>query len=64
MNEHQIDRMKARLLEEFLAAEIDREVLSDSIETLEICRRRIAHLDRLVDALQAEIAYHRSCGPT
>ncbi len=56
--------MKARLLEEFLAAEIDREVLSDSIETLEICRRRIAHLDRLVDALQAEIAYHRSCGPT
>jgi len=56
--------MKARLLEEFLAAEIDREVLSDSIEMLEVCRRRIAHLDRLVDAQAAEIAYHRACGPT
>ena len=64
MNEHQIDRMKARLLEEFLAAEIDREVLSDSIEMLEVCRRRIAHLDRLVAALQAEIAFQRSCRPT
>ena len=64
MNEHQIDRMKARLLEEFLAAEIDRQVLSDAIETLEICRRRIAHLDLFVDALQQEIAFQRSCGPT
>ena len=64
MNEHQIDRMKARLLEEFLAAEIDREVLSDAIETLEVCRKRIAHPDKLVEALQAEIAYQRSCGPT
>lgn len=64
MNEYQIDRMKARLLEEFLAAEIDREVLSDAIETLEVCRKRIAHLDKLVEALQAEIAYQRSCGPT
>jgi hypothetical protein len=64
VNEYQIDRMKARLLEEFLAAEIDREVVSDAIEMLEVCRRRIAHLDRLVDALQAEIAFQRSCGPT
>jgi hypothetical protein len=64
VNEHQIDRMKARLLEEFLAVDFDREVLSDSIEMLEVCRRRIAHLDRLVDALQAEIAFQRSCGPT
>lgn len=64
MTEHQIDRMKARLLEEFLAADIDRETLSDAIEMLEVCRRRIAHLERLVEALQAEIAYQRSCGPT
>lgn len=64
MNEHQIDRMKARLLEEFLSVDIDRETISDAIETLEICRRRIAHLDRLVEALQAEIAFQRSCGPT
>ena len=64
MNEHQIDRMKARLLEQFLAADIDREVLSDAIETFEVCRRRIAHLDRLVDAQAAEIAYHRACGAT
>ena len=56
--------MKARLLEEFLAADIDRETLSDAIEMLEVCRRRIAHLERLVEALQAEIAYQRSCGPT
>jgi len=64
VTEHQIDRMKARLLEEFLAADIDRETLSDAIEMLEVCRKRIAHLDKLVEALQAEIAYQRSCGPT
>ena len=64
MTEHQIDRMKARLLEEFLAADIDRETLSDAIEMLEVCRRRIAHLERLVEALQEKIVYQRSCGPT
>ena len=64
MTEHQIDRMKARLLEELLAADIDRETLSDAIQMFEECRRRIAHLERLVEALQAEIAYQRSCGPT
>jgi hypothetical protein len=64
MNEHQIDQMKARLLEEFLAVDIDREVLSDAIETLEVCRRIIARLDRLVAELDAEVAFQRSCGPT
>lgn len=63
MNEHQIDQMKARLLEEFLSVEIDREVLSDAIGTLERCRLHEAHQDRLIDALTAEIAYQRSCGP-
>lgn len=64
MNEHQIDKMKARLLEEFLAVDINREVLSDAIETLEVCRRIIARLDRLVSELDAEVAFQRSCGPT
>lgn len=64
MDEHQIDRMKARLFEQVLAADIDREVLSDSIEMLEICRRHIDHLDRLVNALDQTIDYQRSCGPT
>jgi hypothetical protein len=64
VNEHQIDRMKARLLEQFLAAEIDREVLSDAIELLERCRLHEAHQDRLINALAAEIAYQRACGPT
>jgi len=63
MNEHQIDKMKARLLEEFLSVDIDREVLSDAIETFERCRLQMAHQDRLIDALTAEIAYQRSCGP-
>jgi hypothetical protein len=31
---------------------------------LEACDRRIAHLERLVEALGAEIAFQRSCGPT
>lgn len=56
--------MKARLLEEFLAVDIDRAVLSDAIETLEVCRRIIARLDRLVSELDAEVAFQRSCGPT
>ena len=64
MNEHQIDKMKARLLEEFLAVDIDRAVLSYAIETLEVCRRIIARLDRLVSELDAEVAFQRSCGPT
>lgn len=64
MNEHQIDRMKALLLEEFLAVDIDRTVLSDAIETLERCRLHEAHQDLLVEALYAEVAYQRSCGPT
>jgi hypothetical protein len=64
MNEHEIDQMKARLLEEFLSVDIDREVLSDAIGTLEVCRRVIARFERLVAELDAEVAFQRSCGPT
>jgi len=60
----QIEIMRTLLLEELLNGDIDRAVVSDAIDVLEASGRRIAHLERLVEALGAEIAYHRSCGPT
>jgi len=60
----QIEIMRTLLLSELLNGDIDRAVVSDAVDVLEACQRRIAHLDRLVEALGAEIAYHRSCGPT
>jgi hypothetical protein len=56
--------MRALLLEELLSVEIDRAVVSDAIDVLEACGRRNAHLEMLVEALGAEIAFQRSCGPT
>ena len=56
--------MRTLLLAELLNGDIDRAVVSDAIDVLEASGRRIAHLERLVEALGAEIAYHRSCGPT
>jgi len=60
----QIEIMRTLLLAELLNGDIDRAVVSDAIDVLEASGRRIAHLERLVEALGAEIAYHRSCGPT
>ena len=60
----QIEIMRTLLLAELLNGDIDRAVLSDAVDVFEACGRRIAHLERLVEALGAEIAYHRSCGPT
>lgn len=59
-----IEIMRALLLEELLSVEIDRAVVSDAIDVLEACGRRNAHLEMLVEALGAEIASQRSCGPT
>jgi len=56
--------MRTLLLAELLNGEIDRAVVSDAVDVLEACDRRIAHLERLVEALGAEIAFQRSCGPT
>ena len=56
--------MRTLLLAELLNGDVDRAVASDAIDVLEAAGRRIAHLERLVEALGAEIAYHRSCGPT
>jgi len=56
--------MRTLLLAELLNGDIDRAVVSDAVDVFEACGRRIAHLERLVEALGAEIAYHRSCGPT
>jgi hypothetical protein len=60
----QIEIMRTLLLAELLNGDIDRAVVSDAVDVFEACGRRIAHLERLVEALGAEIAYHRSCGPT
>ena len=60
----QIEIMRTLLLAELLNGDIDRAVVSDAIDVLEAVGRRNAHLERLVEALGAEIAYHRSCGPT
>jgi len=60
----QIEIMRTQLLAELLNGDIDRAVVSDAIDVLEAAGRRNAHLERLVEALGAEIAYHRSCGPT
>ncbi len=59
-----IEIMRTLLLAELLNGEIDRAVVSDAVDVLEACDRRIAHLERLVEALGAEIAFQRSCGPT
>lgn len=63
MNE-KIEIMKTLLLAELLNGDIDRAVVSDAVDVLEACGRRISHLERLVEALGAEIAFQRSCGPT
>ena len=60
----QIEIMRTLLLAELLNGDVDRAVVSDAIDVLEAAGRRNAHLERLVEALGAEIAYHRSCGPT
>jgi hypothetical protein len=60
----QIEIMRTLLLAELLNGDVDRAVVSDAIDVLEAVGRRNAHLERLVEALGAEIAYHRSCGPT
>jgi hypothetical protein len=60
----QIEIMRTLLLAELLSVDIDRATVSDAIDVLEACGNRIAHLERLVDAQQAEIAFQRSCGPT
>lgn len=60
----QIEIMRTLLLAELLNGDIDRAIVSDGIDVLEAAGRRIAHLERLVEALGAEIAFQRSCGPT
>ncbi|CAB5212702.1 hypothetical protein UFOVP196_44 [uncultured Caudovirales phage] len=63
MNE-QIEIMRTLLLAELLNGDIDRAVVSDAESVLAACGDRIAHLERLVEALGTEIFFQRSCGPT